>query len=108
MSASSIASLVPEPIEKCAVCAASPSRTTLSCTQCSLRTVVKLIQRELFAITSCPSSTSANSSRIWSIDFWSDSPGAHDAVGVARRSPAASHTAEVISTMNVLPVASNG
>ena len=27
--ASSIASLVPEPIEKCAVCAASPSRTTL-------------------------------------------------------------------------------
>ena len=82
VSASSIASLVPEPIEKCAVCAASPSSTTLSCTQCSLRTVVKLIQRELFAITSCPSSTSANSSRILSIDFWSDSPGSPGTVGV--------------------------
>ena len=38
-SASSIASLVPEPIEKCAVCAASPSSTTLPCRQVSLRTV---------------------------------------------------------------------
>ena len=72
-SASSIASLVPEPIEKCAVCAASPRMTTALCrrpvcTQCSLRTVVKLIQRELLARTSWPSSTSANSSRIRSID----------------------------------------
>ncbi len=32
-SASSIASLVPEPMEKCAVCAASPSSTTLPCRQ---------------------------------------------------------------------------
>ena len=107
VSASSIASLVPEPIEKCAVCAASPSSTTLSCTQCSLRMVVKLIQRELFAITSCPSSTSANSSRILSIDFWSDSPGAQ-ARSAYSPNPAASQTADVISTMKVLPVASNG
>ena len=47
-----MASLVPEPIEKWAVCAASPSRTTLSWTHDSLRTVVKLIQRELLASTS--------------------------------------------------------
>ena len=31
--ASSIASFVPEPTEKCAVCAASPISTTFSCTQ---------------------------------------------------------------------------
>ena len=48
--ASSIASLVPEPIEKCAVCAASPSSTTFSCRQNGLRTVTKLIQRVRFSI----------------------------------------------------------
>ena len=42
--ASSIASFVPEPIEKCAVCAASPSSTTFSWCQCSLRTVGKFSQ----------------------------------------------------------------
>ena len=41
--ASSIASLVPEPIEKCAVCAASPSSTTFPWRQNALRTVTKLI-----------------------------------------------------------------
>ena len=71
----------------------------------SLRTVVKLIQRELLACTSCPSSTSANSSRIRSIDFSSDSPGAHGRSANASK-PARSQTAEVISTMNVLPCAS--
>ena len=44
-----MASFVPEPIEKCAVCAASPSRTTLPCAQFSQRTVPKVTQRELFA-----------------------------------------------------------
>ena len=48
--ASSIASFVPEPIEKCAVCAASPSSTTFSCRQNALRTVTKLIQRVRFSI----------------------------------------------------------
>ena len=48
--ASSIASLVPEPIEKCAVCAASPSSTTFSRRQNGLRTVTKLIQRVRFSI----------------------------------------------------------
>ena len=44
-----MASLVPEPIEKCAVCAASPSRTTLPCRQVWQRTVVKEVHRELLA-----------------------------------------------------------
>ena len=47
-----MASLVPEPIEKWAVWAASPSSTMLSWNQRSLRTVVKLTQRELLARTS--------------------------------------------------------
>ena len=50
--ASSIASLVPLPIEKCAVCAASPSRTTFPSRQRSLRTVTKLIQRVRFSTSS--------------------------------------------------------
>ncbi len=40
--ASSIASFVPEPIEKCAVCAASPISTTLSWNHDALRTIGKL------------------------------------------------------------------
>ncbi len=66
---------------------------------------MKLIHRELLAITSCPSSTSAKSSRIRSIDFSSDSPGAH-VRSANSPNPAFSQTAEVISTMKVLPVAS--
>ena len=50
--ASSIASLVPDPIEKCAVCAASPSSTTFPRRQNGLRTVTKLIQRVRFSISS--------------------------------------------------------
>ena len=46
-----MASLVPEPIEKCAVCAASPSRTTLPCRQLWQRSVPKLIHLELLACT---------------------------------------------------------
>jgi hypothetical protein len=75
-SASSIASLVPDPMEKCAVCAASPSRMTFSCRHVSLRTVVNLIHRELFACTACPSRMSAYSVRIVAIAASSLSPGA--------------------------------
>ena len=53
-----MASLVPEPMEKCAVCAASPSSTTLPSRQVPQRTVAKLSQRELLASSACPSSTS--------------------------------------------------
>ena len=110
--ASSIASLVPEPIEKWAVWAASPRITTPALpasawTQRSLRTVVNEIQRELLAITACPSSTSAKSSRIRAIDFSSDSPGDHSRSAKSAK-PARRQTSLVISTMNVDPVASNG
>ena len=47
-SASSMASLVPEPMEKWAVCAASPTSTTFPSCQRSLRTVWKLSHLELF------------------------------------------------------------
>ena len=59
-----MASLVPEPMEKCAVCAASPSSTTLPSCQRSLRTVVKFSHLELLASTSWPRSSSAKISRI--------------------------------------------
>ena len=52
--------------------AASPSSTTFSCRQLSLRIVLKLIHLELLAITSWPSRTSANSSVTLAIDFSSD------------------------------------
>ena len=65
------------------------------------------IQRELLAITSCPSSTSANSSRTSAIDFSSDSPGAHSRSAKSSK-PARRQTSLVISTMNVEPVASKG
>ena len=52
-SASSMASLVPDPIEKCAVCAASPRRTTLSCARL-VPHGQKLIHRESFAWTAWP------------------------------------------------------
>ena len=60
--ASSIASFVPEPTEKCAVCAESPTSTTFSWCQRSLRTVPKLRQMERFCCSRCPASSSANSS----------------------------------------------
>ena len=58
--ASSIASLVPEPIEKCAVALASPTSTALSFTQVLLVMVGKLRQSERLAISAWPSSSSAN------------------------------------------------
>jgi hypothetical protein len=117
-----MASFVPEPTEKCAVCAASPSSTTLPCRQLSFRTVVKLIHRELLPSTVWPASRSANSSRIRPIEARSDSPGlirgtnpagpapGKPAAAPAGRSsvdsaskPARRHTVSCSSTMNVLP-----
>ena len=70
-SASSMASLVPEPMEKCAVCAASPSSTTFSCRQVWHRIVANVVQRELLANRLCytghwahAASTSAHRSRM--------------------------------------------
>ena len=62
--ASSIASLVPEPMEKCAVALASPTSTALPLTHVLLVMVGKLRQRERLAISLWPSSSSANTSSI--------------------------------------------
>ena len=99
--ASSSASLVPEPIEKCAVCAASPSSTTFSWCQAALRTVTKLIQREWLPIRRWPSSASANSSSQNAMPAASLSPGASAPV---RSSPARRQVSSEVSTMNVLIV----
>ena len=48
--ASSIASFVPEPIEKCAVCAASPISTTFPACQDAQRSVGKARQIERFVM----------------------------------------------------------
>ena len=71
-----MASLVPEPMEKCAVWAASPRSTTFPSCQLSQRSVAKLSQRELLASRAWPPSTSPSSSSIRSIDASSDWPGA--------------------------------
>ena len=60
--ASSIASLVPDPIEKCAVCAASPSSTTLPRCQRPQRTVGNCRQTERLASSRCPARWGSNSS----------------------------------------------
>ena len=103
-SASSIASLVPDPIEKCAVWAASPSSTTLPSYQCSLRTVVKLSHLELLVRTSWPWSSSAKISLIRSTAYWSETPGGSTSCSVRSR-PARRQTSSCISTMKVEPSA---
>ena len=99
-----MASLVPEPMEKCAVCAASPSRTTFSCRQVWHRTVANVVHRELLATRLCwpplgPPSTSAHSSRMRSIEASSLCPGASPAASV---NPARCQTSSCISRMKVL------
>src|SRR2546425_7533855 len=58
--ASSMASFVPDPTEKCAVWAASPSSTTFSWCQCSVRSVPKLRHTERFVSSRRPASSSRN------------------------------------------------
>src|SRR6202158_4114024 len=62
--ASSIASLVPEPIEKCAVALASPSSTMLSLTQRLLRIIGKLRHIERLIRSGCPSRNQSNISEM--------------------------------------------
>src|SRR6266403_385475 len=57
---SSIASFVPEPMEKCAVALASPISTMLAATQRSQRMVGKLRQIERLVISRWPCSSCAN------------------------------------------------
>src|SRR5438132_2916375 len=60
--ASSIASLVPEPIEKCAVCRASPISTMLRCDQRSFQIHGKLRHTDLLEMSLWPSRLSAKTS----------------------------------------------
>ena len=99
-----MASFVPEPMEKCAVCAASPSSTTFPARHDSQRTVPKLIQRELLARSGFPSSRSAKISPTAAMAPVSLSPGANE----PDSNPARRQTESCISTMNVDPVASYG
>jgi len=55
-----MASLVPEPMEKCAVALASPISTMLSFTQRALRTVGKLRQIDRLVMSLWPCNSSAN------------------------------------------------
>jgi hypothetical protein len=93
-----MASLVPDPMVKWAVWAASPSRTTLPWCQLWQRTVTKLIHSDRLDSSLCPPSSGANSS--WQAAMLSSSP--------AWSSPAARQVASVHSTMNVLVSASKG
>ena len=103
-----MASLVPEPIEKCAVWAASPSSTTLPSCQRSLRTVVKLSHLELLVRTAWPPQLVGEDLR---------DPGDRVLVGDARAGrpvssvaskPARRHTSSCISTMKVEPESEYG
>ncbi len=98
--ASSRASLVPEPIEKCAECAASPSSTTFRCRQVALRTVVKRIQREALGISRCPSRCGASSSAQRRTLSSSLSPRANSRSARASK-PARRQASSAISTMKV-------
>src|SRR5260370_1196113 len=90
--ASSIASFVPEPIEKCAVCKASPSKTTFSKDHRPFFTNTKLIHFELFESNRQPSRSFAKkaprNSRVCS--------------SVISTNPAFSHVRGSHSTINVL------
>ena len=93
-----MASLVPEPIEKWAVWAASPTSTTLPDDQRGARTVTKLIHLELLAISGRPSSASANSCEHQAIERSSLRPGGR---APAPSRPAARQQSTWVSTMKV-------
>ncbi len=89
--ASSMASFVPEPTEKCTVWAASPTSTTFPCDQRSFRIVGKLRQRDRFLRIGCPRSSSAKSRSVK----------ATVSSSVASGSPARRHVSSVVSRMKV-------
>src|SRR3954449_2808765 len=65
---SSSASRVPEPIEKCAECSASPTSTMFLNDQCSFQIQGKLRHTDLFDNSGCPSSVLANTSSQTALD----------------------------------------
>lgn len=100
-----MASLVPEPMEKCAVWAASPSRTTFSWRQVRLRTVAKRSHLELLGMSRCPSRWSARSSSQRRMLSSSLVPGGWSRSANSSK-PARRHASSAISTMKVERVAS--
>lgn len=96
--ASSTASLVPEPMEKCAVCAASPSSTVLPYDQCALTTVRNTVQEELLLRSGRLPRASAKILAQRSTDPCSSSSS----------NPAARQTSSRISTMTVEESVENG
>jgi hypothetical protein len=96
--ASSIASFVPEPIEKCAVWAASPTSTMFSWCQHSFRTVGNARQTERLMSSSWPSRWSAKSTAMY----------ATVSSSVVWSSPARRQVSSWHSTMNVLCASSKG
>ena len=96
-----MASLVPEPMEKWAVCAASPSSTMLRCRQVAQRTVVKFTHWELLPMILWPASTSAHRSRMRAIDASSLCPGG-SGPAVRSANPARRQTSSCSSRMKVL------
>ena len=95
---SSSASLVPEPIEKCAVCAASPTSTVAPVLQSPQRTSLNASHTERLESRPRPPSTSANS----------DSQKARLSASSSASSPARRQVSSRISTMKVLVPASKG
>ena len=82
---------VPDPMEKCAECAASPTSTMLPCRHARFRTVGKPRQIDRFRISRCdPSSSAKTSSRKRAVSR-------SEAVSM----PAARQVASVASTMKV-------
>ncbi len=98
---------MPEPIEKCAECAASPSSTTLRWRQLAFRTVVKRIQREALGISRWPSRWPASSSAQRRTLATSLSPRANSCAAKASK-PARRQASSAISTMKVERVALYG
>ena len=87
-----MASRVPEPMEKCAVCSASPISTYLPWCQRALRTNGNRRQIELLEISGWPPSASAKI-------FWQR---LRVSASSMRSKPARAKLASSVSTMNVL------
>ena len=107
--APSIASLVPEPIAKCAVAAESPIMTKFSCTHVSFLIAAKLRHLLLFRNAGFPPRNSAKIFSHISIDLSSLSPmGKFAASSWKASNPARRQISSCISTMKVLRLSSIG
>lgn len=95
-----MASFVPEPMEKCAVWAASPSRTVRPSDHCSQRTVRKRDQRDLLPANECPPSVAEKTFSRYRSATSSVAPASRTSMVASK--PARRHVASSVSTRNVL------